>query len=220
MRKTETRISGTVEFDGQEYDYRAVLRDPDSDTRPSEVTDIDCADGTPVPDEVDFEALEDLAMQNAELVEWCEQEGWQEEDAGGGRSALIRAPEGLIQRITREGDYSMPQTMVEPVAIGRYGKNDRLLGEIQIFKGGINEWLTDGSASEKSPYADTIRKVAAKLGRPNVNPRWIEAFMRLEYPSLNGVSEESFNREVKVGIACIDAVGPKKAEQCAQSAGL
>lgn len=145
MRKQEVTISGTVEFEGQEYDYRAVLRDRDNDARPSEVTDIDCADGSPIPDEVDFEALEELAMQNAELLDWCGREGWQEEDTGGGCTALIRAPEGLIQRITREDDPSMPQTMSEPVAFGLYNWIDELQGELRIFKGGIDEWLASGN---------------------------------------------------------------------------
>lgn len=69
-------------------------------------------------------------------------------------------------------------------------------------------------------YADLILEIAMEQGRPDANPRWIEAYMRLEYPSLNGVSRESFEREVKIAINCIDALGPEKAEQCAQSFGL
>lgn len=151
MRKEEITISGTIEFEGEEYDYTAVLRDRCSDARPSEVTDIDCADGSPLPDEVDFDALEELAMKNAELLDWCAREGWQEEDTGGGCTALIRAPEGLIQRITKAGDPSMPQAMSEPVAAGLYNWNDELLGEIQIFKGGIDEWIASGGYEPRPP---------------------------------------------------------------------
>lgn len=145
MRAEAVTIRGIVEFEGGEYDYTAILRDPCDDARPSEVTDIDCADGTPVPDAVDFEALEELAMENARLLDWCAREGWEEEDTGGGCSALIRAPKGLIQRITKVNDPSMPQTMNESVTIGLYNWNDELLGETQQFSGGIDEWLQSGT---------------------------------------------------------------------------
>jgi hypothetical protein len=154
MRTETVKISGTIEHESEEYDYTAVLRDPCSDARPSEVTDIDCADGSPVPDEVDFEQLEELAMKNAELLDWCSREGWQEEDTGGGCSALIRAPEGLIQRITKADDPAMPQTMSEPVAYGLYNWNDELLGEIRIFQGGIDEWIESGGYEPRPPLKD------------------------------------------------------------------
>jgi len=148
MRTETVRISGIIEHEGEEYDYTALLRDPCNDARPSEVTDIDCADGSPVPDAVDFEALEELAIKNAELLDWCAREGWEEEDTGGGCSAYIRAPQGMIQRITKVDDPSMPQTVSEPIAVGRYDQNDRPLGEIKIFKVGIDEWLQGRKDSE------------------------------------------------------------------------
>ncbi len=154
MRKVEITINGTVEFCGREYDYRAVLRDPEHDATPSQVTDIDCSDGSPVPDEVDFETLEELAMQNAELLDWCEREGWIREDNGGGCSALIRAPTGIIERITREGDPSAPQTMSEPVAFGRYNWIDELFGAVRIFKGGINQWIKTGGYKPRKPLKE------------------------------------------------------------------
>ncbi len=216
------QFSGSFEYKGVEYDYTAVIYSgEDAYMYPDKIIDLDRADREPLTDDV-WEEVEDISLRNAYLIEWCEQEGWDEKETGGGGcSVLIKTGDaGIITRITKVNDLSAPQMMGEPVAIGKYDSDDRLLGEIQMFKGGINEWIADPSISERSSYADTIRKVAEKLGRPNVNPRWIEAFMRLEYPSLNGVSEESFDREVKVGIACIDAVGPKKAEQCAKSVGL
>jgi hypothetical protein len=147
MRTETVKISGIIEYEGEEYDYAAVLRDPCNDARPSEVTDIDCADGMPVPDTVNFEALEELAMKNAELLDWCAREGWEEEDTGGGCSALIRASKGLIQRITKAADPSMPQTMSEPIAFGEYDSDDKPLGDVRIFQGGIDEWLRYGHAN-------------------------------------------------------------------------
>ena len=154
MRTETVKISGIIEYKGEEYDYTATLRDPSNDARPSEVTDVDCADGSPVPDEVDFEALEELAMKNAELLDWCAREGWEEEDTGGGCTALIRAPEGFIQRITKVDDPSIPQTMEEPVAFGLYNWNDELLGEIRIFQGGFDEWIESGGYELRKPLKE------------------------------------------------------------------
>ena len=144
MRTETVKISGIIEYEGEEYNYTAILRDPCNDARPSEVTDIDCADGSPVPDEVGFEALEELAMKNAELLDWYAREGWEEEDTGGGCSAMIRAPKGMIQRITKADGPSVPQTMSEPIAFGEYDSADNLLGEVRIFQSGIDEWLQRG----------------------------------------------------------------------------
>lgn len=71
MITESVKICGTIEFEGEEYDYTAILRDPSNSFRPSEVSDIDCADGSPVPDSVDIEALEELAFANAFLLDWC-----------------------------------------------------------------------------------------------------------------------------------------------------
>ena len=151
MRTETVKISGTIEHEGEEYDYTAILRDSDNEARPSEVTDIDCTDGSSVPDEVDFDALEELAMQNALLLDWCAREGWEEEDTGGGCSALIRAPQGLIQRMTKATDPSMPQTMSEAIAVGLYNWNDELQGEIKKFDGGIDEWIQSGGYQPRPP---------------------------------------------------------------------
>jgi len=144
MRTENVTISGTVEFEGNEYDYTAILRDPCNDACPSEVTDIDCADGSPIPVSVDFEALEELAMENASLLDWCQQEGWQVDRSVEGRTALIRAPDGVIQRVTNIGGLAEPQTMGEPIVFGLYNWSDQLVGETQTFVGGFDEWIASG----------------------------------------------------------------------------
>ena len=87
-------------------------------------------------------------MKNAELIDWCAREGWEEEDTGGGCSALIRSPNGLIQRITKADDPSMPQTMSEPIAFGEYTPDDNPLGDARIFQGGVDEWLRHSHAKQ------------------------------------------------------------------------
>lgn len=156
MRTVQATISGTVEFEGNEYDYTAILRDPHKDPRPSEVTDVDCADGTPVQDTVDFEKLEELAMDNALLLDWCEREGWEEEDTGGGCSAFIRAPTGLIQRITKVNDPTAPQTMGDPIIVGLYNLKDEQVGETQTFAGGIDEWIASGDYEVRPAIKESV----------------------------------------------------------------
>jgi len=139
-------IKGLIEFEGEEYDYRAEICDPYKDARPDRVTDIDRADGTPVPEGVDFEALESLAMENAQLLDWCEREGWEVEDSGGGCSALIRMDGALVRRITRVEDPSAPQTMREPVGVGLYNAESEVLVNpgCRVYPGGIDEMLGAG----------------------------------------------------------------------------
>jgi hypothetical protein len=136
-------IKGLIEFAGEEYDYRAEICDPYKDAWPDHVTDIDRADGKPVPEGVDFEALESLAMENAQLLDWCEREGWEVEDSGGGCSALIRQDGALVRRITRVEDPSTPQTMGEPVRVGLYNAESETPANpgSWVYPGGIDEML-------------------------------------------------------------------------------
>jgi hypothetical protein len=148
------QFTGSVEYKGIEYDYTAVIyTGDDAYTYPDQITDLDRADREPL-DESLWEEVEVFALENAHLVEWCEREGWQTEDTGGGCSALIRAPDGIIQRLTKADDPAMPQTMSEPVAFGLYNWNDELQGEIRIFKGGIDEWIQSGGYKKRKPLKE------------------------------------------------------------------
>ena len=149
-------ISGLIEFDGNEYDYTAQIGVRGVDAYPDKVTDIDCADGTPVPDTVDFEKLEELAMDNALLLDWCQKEGWLVDRSVEGRAALIRAPEGVIQRVTNIGGLAEPQTMGEPIVFGQYNWSDQLAGKTQIFAGGFDEWIESGDYEARKPIGEPV----------------------------------------------------------------
>lgn len=71
-----------------------------------------------------------------------------------------------------------------------------------------------------SYYENAIRQELAKLGRSEVEPRWVEAYMRLEHPTLNGVHHRTFRREVKIAVECIDASTAEENEGLARSFGL
>lgn len=72
----------------------------------------------------------------------------------------------------------------------------------------------------KSPYFETIRSEIARQGHVGVDPRHVEAYMRLEHSTLDGLSRSQFASEVGVGIACTLTDGTVNAEACAKSYGL
>ncbi len=137
-------ISGIIEFNGEEYDYKAEIGVRGKDYHPDRITDLDCADGTALPDEIDYEALEALAMENAQLLDWCEREGWELEDTGGGCSAFSRTRNGSTQRITKADDPIVPQTMTDPIIVGLYDHSDTSTGEPRHYSGGIDGWIASG----------------------------------------------------------------------------
>jgi hypothetical protein len=70
------------------------------------------------------------------------------------------------------------------------------------------------------PYGDVIRPILARLGRPEIDPRHIEALMRTEHPTLDGLTAAAFEREVALCIKCVDEAAPGEIEAIAESHGL
>jgi len=66
-----------------------------------------------------------------------------------------------------------------------------------------------------SAYADLFREL-----QPDHDPRHIEGYVRLEYPTLNGCSRETLEREAQIAAGCIAIGGIDAAERCAKSFGL
>jgi hypothetical protein len=69
-------------------------------------------------------------------------------------------------------------------------------------------------------YTDHIRTDLATTGNLGINPRHVEAFMRLEYGTLDALSPDKFTREVKMAAECVKAAGPQESEGLASSYGL
>ena len=65
-----------------------------------------------------------------------------------------------------------------------------------------------------SLYAATIERLA-----PDHDPAHIEAWMRLEHPTLDGLGVR-FAREVAIAVECIDAAGIAQSDELARSFGL
>lgn len=67
------------------------------------------------------------------------------------------------------------------------------------------------------------RMIAERMERMNiagVDPRHIEAFMRCEHGTLDGISPDQFNAEVQTCAACVGKVGQEQSESLAASYGL
>lgn len=64
-------------------------------------------------------------------------------------------------------------------------------------------------------YQDRIREICDPY-----DPRHVEAYVRLEHSTLDGLSAEQFADEVRTGITCVDEDGAENAERLAQSFGL
>jgi hypothetical protein len=72
----------------------------------------------------------------------------------------------------------------------------------------------------KSPYFDSIREEIVRQGKIGIDPRHVEAFMRLEHSTLDGLHKSQFKSEVSISIQCIEQGGVTNAENCAKSFGL
>lgn len=70
----------------------------------------------------------------------------------------------------------------------------------------------------ESLYAASIRKAPA--WRLDIDPRHVEAFMRLEHSTLDGLSALQFNEEVAIAVECVRTVGKESAEETARSFDL
>lgn len=83
-----------------------------------------------------------------------------------------------------------------------------------------NEATTRRVVTE-SLYQQRIRLRLAETGHVGkYDPRHIEAYMRLEHSTLDGLSARQFADEVEVSRQCVDAGGSADAENLALSYGL
>jgi hypothetical protein len=70
-------------------------------------------------------------------------------------------------------------------------------------------------------YQELIREDLARQGLIGVaDARHIEAWMRCEHPTLDGLSTEEFSREVALAAACVREASGDLSEQLAKSFGL
>jgi hypothetical protein len=68
-----------------------------------------------------------------------------------------------------------------------------------------------------SHYEKTIQVELARRGRPEVSPRWVEAWIRLELGVLNWLGKAHWRKEVGIALECIDSSTPEINEKLAAS---
>jgi hypothetical protein len=71
-----------------------------------------------------------------------------------------------------------------------------------------------------SAYRSRILERLRVEGRPEIDPRHVEGYMRLDHATLDGIGAEEFADEVRIAITCIDEGGARQAEVLARSFGL
>jgi hypothetical protein len=70
-------------------------------------------------------------------------------------------------------------------------------------------------------YQESIREILAQEGHiGKYDPRHIEAWMRMEHRTLDGLSKGQFEREVLIAAQCVDEAGVDLAEQMAVMEGF
>ena len=70
-------------------------------------------------------------------------------------------------------------------------------------------------------YQNQIREEAARSGPVGrTDPRHVEAWMRTEHPTLDGLSPRAFATAVSAAIECAIESGPEVSEELARSYGL
>lgn len=68
-------------------------------------------------------------------------------------------------------------------------------------------------------YQTMIRETLAKIGRIGIDPRHVEAWMRLENDTLDGLSSSAWSREVETA-ATLAMTNPSESESLAKSFAL
>ena len=69
-------------------------------------------------------------------------------------------------------------------------------------------------------YNRFIAATVAELGYETLDPRHVEAYIRLVHPTLDGLSATAFRAEVAIACQCVIDDGIDNAESCARSFGL
>lgn len=69
-------------------------------------------------------------------------------------------------------------------------------------------------------YQQRIREELARAGRVGMSAAQVEAFMRLEHSTLDGLDARVFRAEVRTAAACVEAAGPADSAALASSFGL
>jgi hypothetical protein len=66
----------------------------------------------------------------------------------------------------------------------------------------------------------TYQQRITEIVGPNYDPRHVEAFMRVQYGTLDHLPKDLFETDARFCAICIDEIGTEEAEKVARSYGL
>jgi hypothetical protein len=69
-------------------------------------------------------------------------------------------------------------------------------------------------------YQNLIKTLLAEIGRPEVNARHVEGWMRAQHPTPDHLDRRAFKKEVKLAVKCIDGPEGAISEELAKSYGI
>lgn len=69
-------------------------------------------------------------------------------------------------------------------------------------------------------YQNKIRETVSALGKIGVEPRHVEAWMRVEHPTLDHLAPKQFREAVALAIESTEVGGADMSEKLARSFGL
>ena len=87
------------------------------------------------------------------------------------------------------------------------------------ISGELLEMAKELTAKGRAPYHDVIYPILQRLGRTDIDPRHVEAYLRLESSTLDAWSRSKFVSVIPEVIETIDA-NPGQAEKLADSYGM
>lgn len=80
---------------------------------------------------------------------------------------------------------------------------------------------TSARVTRGAPYERIIREILAETGHlGQYDPRHIEAYMRVQYGTLDHLTREQFRDDMAIARECVDLDGVRNAEDAAISYGM
>jgi hypothetical protein len=69
-------------------------------------------------------------------------------------------------------------------------------------------------------WTKEVAQEMERQGARGLDPRHVEGYIRLAFPTMGNMSPSEFRREVEIGIACVQMAPSAEAETLAKSWGL
>ena len=95
-----------------------------------------------------------LVQENARLLKWCRDEGWQLYPPDTEPLGFSRCLDGYIQWISKADSLEPPETISDPIVVQLMNFVEELIGEPVYYKGGVDQFLGSGKYESFVPYEE------------------------------------------------------------------